>query len=151
MCYFHVKQSKGLPAKVDGSKEHIKDLNVLAHVPSGYTKLWRNLFDLFTKKWQARGETSPSANKFINHVKTYWEKLTWSRAFLPPGAPQTNNAVESFNKRFKTGVLHGVRPAVHDCVTRLLKKVSVLSKEGEQKKFHNTDDNRDYTTLNWTK
>ena len=64
MCYFHVKQSDGFPGKVDGSKEHIEDLDVLAYVPSGYTKLWRNLFDLFTDKWQAKGE-----------MKKVWEKL----------------------------------------------------------------------------
>ena len=54
MCYFHVKQGKGLTGKVDGRKEHSEDLDVLAYVPSGYTKLWRNLFDLFTDKWLRR-------------------------------------------------------------------------------------------------
>ena len=81
----------------------------------------------------------------MNHVKTFWEKLTWSRAFLPPGAPQSNNAVESFNRDFKRDELHGLRPAVFDCATGLIEKVSTLSKEGKEKKFHDTDDNRDYT------
>jgi hypothetical protein len=121
---FHVKQSKGFPTKLDGRKEQIEDLDALAHVSSGYIKLWRNLFKLFTDKWQARGETSSSAKQFIMHVKKVWAKLTWSRAFLPPGAPQTNNAVESFNRDFKRDVLHGARPAVFDCAKQLLGKAA---------------------------
>ena len=42
--------------------------------------------------------------------------------------------------------MRGLRPAVFDCATGFLGKVSTLSKEGKEKKFHDTDDNRDYTT-----
>jgi len=80
-------------------------------------------------------------------VKKVWEKLTWSRAFLPPGAPQTNNSVENFNRDFKRDVLLGARPAVFDCTKQLLGKASKLSQEYSTKKFHDTDDNRDYTDI----
>ena len=45
MCYFHVKKS--VPNKVAGGSEHKEDMDVLAHVPAGYTSLYRNLFKFF--------------------------------------------------------------------------------------------------------
>ena len=141
MCYFHVKKNGGFPAKIDGNKEHIEDLDVLAHVPSGYRKLWRNLFNLFTDKWQAR----QNAKTFVNHVKRVWEELTWSRAFLPPGTPQTNNASESYNNHLKRLPICKIRPSVHDCAWRFLQEIPAMSKKCAEKKFHANDDDRGYT------
>jgi hypothetical protein len=139
MCYFHVTQS--LPKKVDGGREHKEDMDVLAYVPAGYTKLFRNLYEFFRAKWGKK--KSPQA--WIKKLHRSWGDKKWSRAFLPPGAPQTNNAAESFNKHLKNNRMCKIRPSVHDSANAFVKELPVLSEKYAQKKFHANDDDRDYT------
>ena len=139
MCYFHV--TKSLPKKVDGGREHKEDMDVLAYVPAGYTKLFRNLYEFFRAKWGKK--KSPQA--WIKKLHRSWGDKKWSRAFLPPGAPQTNNAAESFNKHLKNNRMCKIRPSVHDSANAFVKELPVLSEKYAQKKFHANDDDRDYT------
>jgi hypothetical protein len=141
MCYFHVTQS--LPKKVDGGREHKEDMDVLAYVPAGYTKLFRNLYEFFRAKWGKK--KSPQAQAWIKKLHRSWGDKKWSRAFLPPGAPQTNNAAESFNKHLKNNRMCKIRPSVHDSANAFVKELPVLSEKYAQKKFHANDDDRDYT------
>ena len=139
MCYFHVKKS--VPNKVAGGSEHKEDMDVLAYVPAGYTKLFRNLYEFFRAKWGKK--KSPQA--WIKKLHRSWGDKKWSRAFLPPGAPQTNNAAESFNKHLKNNRMCKIRPSVHDSANAFVKELPVLSEKYAQKKFHANDDDRDYT------
>jgi hypothetical protein len=137
MCYFHVKKS--VPNKVAGGSEHKEDMDVLAHVPAGYTSLYRNLFKFFIAKWL------PKAKRFTQKFNKVWGNKKWSRAFLPPGTPQTNNAAESFNKHYKSQPLCMFRPSVCDLARRFVEEISDMSKKYAQKKFHANDDDRGYT------
>ena len=139
MCYFHVKQS--IPDKVAGGREHKEDIDVLAYVPAGYTSLFRNLYGLFKAKWL------PKAKAFFSKFDKTWRDKFWSRAFLRPGMPQTNNAAESKNKHLKNMPICKIRPSVCDSALRLLQEISAMSRKLELKKFHANEDDRDYTPI----
>jgi len=64
---------------INGSKEHIDDLDSLAYVPFGFEELFNKLEELFITKWESK--KIPRTEAFITYYKSHWKGKKFSRAF----------------------------------------------------------------------
>jgi len=111
---------------INGSKEHIDDLNSLAHVPLGLEELFNKLEELFITKWESKKMLR--ADAFIAYYKSQWKGKKWSRAFLPEATSQTNNGAESHNKHYKERFLKS-RPSLFDTCVNMFSDVEQISSD----------------------
>ena len=147
VCFFHLKKAVLLKfPTINGSKEHMDDLDSLAHVPFGFEELFNKLEQLFITKWESKKISR--ADAFITYYKSQWKGKKWSRAFLPEATPQTNNGAKSHNKHYKERFLTS-RPSLYDACANMISDVEQISSDFANEGFRGKSEHYLVTQNHW--